>query len=113
MWKKKTWFNKSRFNPASFSTSRADCSIAASFTQTKTFSDAARARMISAYTRGMGEKFPGQCSLLCGHASQVPSCGSHSAGIRYELFFVILDLPRIHKWPVFFLLIDHVEITLR
>jgi hypothetical protein len=30
----------------------------------------------------MGANLPGQSSRLCGHASQVASCGSHSAGMR-------------------------------
>src|SRR6201997_180549 len=30
----------------------------------------------------MGSNFPGQSPLKCGHASQVASCGSHSAGMR-------------------------------
>lgn len=38
--------------------------------------------MISAYTHGMGANLPGQSPRKCGHASQVASCGSHSAGIR-------------------------------
>ncbi len=31
---------------------------------------------------GMGANLPGQSSGLCGQASQVASCGSHSAGMR-------------------------------
>src|SRR2546425_8789438 len=31
----------------------------------------------------MGSNFPGQSSRKCGQASQVDSCGSHSAGMRY------------------------------
>src|SRR5438105_10458665 len=31
----------------------------------------------------MAPNFPGQSLWLCGHASQVAACGSHSAGMRY------------------------------
>ena len=43
---------------------------------------ACRCRTISAYTHGIGANLPGQSERWCGQASQVPACGSHSAGMR-------------------------------
>ena len=40
------------------------------------------ARMISVYTQRIGENLPGQSERLCGQASHVAACGSHSAGMR-------------------------------
>ena len=37
---------------------------------------------ISTKMPGTSSKAPGQLSSLCGHDSQVASCGSHSAGMR-------------------------------
>ncbi len=47
-----------------------------------TRSTRARCRTISAYIHGIGSNLPGQSVRLCGHASHVASCGSHSAGMR-------------------------------
>ncbi len=40
------------------------------------------ARAISENTQGIAPNFPGQSRALCGHASHVAACGSHSAGMR-------------------------------
>ncbi len=56
-----------------------------------------------------------QCSLLCGHASQVPSCGSHSAGIlKHDLFgLLIFNSARLQEWPIFLFLINDTHIAHR
>src|SRR5882672_6495624 len=41
---------------------------------------------ILANTYGIGRNWPGQVAWLCGHESQIASCGSHSAGIRNPSF---------------------------
>src|SRR5579862_593658 len=64
---------------------RAWSSIAASWHSTWIISAGARARTISAYTHGIASSFPGQSGSWCGHATQVDSCGSHSAGMRYAI----------------------------
>src|SRR5690606_5606641 len=43
----------------------------------------ARWRTISATVPGIGAKLPGHDDSRCGHESQVPRCGNHSAGILY------------------------------
>src|SRR4051794_7018047 len=48
----------------------------------RTFSTRERWRTISPYTQGIGLNFPGQSVFSCGHAIQVASWRSHSAGIR-------------------------------
>src|SRR5687767_1775520 len=48
----------------------------------RTCSPGASAATISANIFGMGSKFPGQLSSLCGQESHVAVCGSHSAGMR-------------------------------
>src|SRR5436305_1189536 len=40
------------------------------------------AATIPAYTFGMPRNCPGQVARLCGHESQIATCGSHSAGMR-------------------------------
>src|SRR5262245_56769430 len=48
-----------------------------------TGSNSASARTNCAQTLGIGSNLPGQVSALCGQASHVAACGSHSAGQRY------------------------------
>ncbi len=42
---------------------------------------------------GMGANFPGQSVRSCGQASQVASCGSHSAGMRTEFALASIQPP--------------------
>jgi len=67
--------------PAFASARFAAASCAASFTIRRTRSLRAMARMISAKAQGMAPNLPGQSRALCGQASQVAACGSHSAGM--------------------------------
>ncbi len=48
-----------------------------------TGSNSASVRTSFCHTAGIGSNLPGQVSGLCGQASQVAACGSHSAGQRY------------------------------
>ena len=54
------------------------------FNQEKNPFDRDNKRTISANAQGMVGNFPGQSVTSCGQPSQVPSWGSHSAGMRYS-----------------------------
>src|SRR3989475_1289209 len=51
-------------------------------TRIRTISPSATCLTISPYTHGMGGNLRGQSLALCGQASQVAACRSHSAGMR-------------------------------
>jgi hypothetical protein len=57
--------------------------------------------MIAAQIGGIASKRPGQLSRLCGHASQVAACGSHSAGFRYSTAGSLALAPLVLGLPLF------------
>src|SRR3954468_7139101 len=77
------YFSALSFTPCAVRSKRALSATAWLWQRISTRSKSLSARTISAYTHGIGPSFPGQSGSWCGHAIQVASCGSHSAGNRY------------------------------